>query len=88
MRDKINSFRPVELEEYINGWKVICRNPQNFCQETTLPRAKELMDDIGKHLCINKLNFLNETIELKALQTPKLLINDNKKAYKNGSYPT
>ena len=50
--------------------------------------AMTLLESITTHLDKGELAFLTETINSKAIPTPKILIKDHKKADASGEYPS
>ena len=53
-----------------------------------LKKANELLIDISGLLSDNERNFIQESLDSRAILTPILLIKDHKKPNKNGYFPT
>lgn len=90
--DKTNSYRTVDINKYINWME---EHLESKAIKSSRDRIKDIYNDANKLLdeiedIINKneYNLLKETIETKAIPTPKLLIKDHKKPNDKGDYPT
>ena len=46
------------------------------------------MDEVGLQLLKGEAGHINESLKMKSIPTPKLLIKDHKKPNKNGKFPT
>ena len=53
-----------------------------------LTKASKLLDGVGHILIDNEWNYIRESLDLKSISTPKLLIKDNKKSVENETFPT
>ena len=90
--DKTNSFRTIETEEYIN-W--VTKHLNKSAITSSHERIKEIFKDanelllgIEDLLSENEYHFILETINSRAIPTPKLLIKDHKKKDSDGNFPT
>jgi GIY-YIG catalytic domain len=90
--DKTNSFRIVPTTKYerwveqhlLKYGKVIPRATLTEVME----RALELLEEKRDILSDKEAEFLHQSINSKAIPSPKLLIKDHKKADKNGDFQT
>ena len=53
-----------------------------------LTKASKLLDRVGHILSDKERDYIQESLDLKSISTPKLLIKDNKKSVENGTFPT
>ena len=90
--NKTNSFRVVKKEKYIN-W--VYYHLKGVAKEVLVDKLSLIFDNAYKLL--NKLEnilltkekqFIEESLKMRAVPTPKLLIKDHKKADSKGEYPT
>ena len=89
--DKMNSFKVVEKVDYVkwveghlksSAVEVLADKLVSIFDE-----AGELLNDLGDFLSDNERDFIEETLKLRAVPTPKLLIKDHKDKDEEGNYP-
>ena len=90
--DKTNSFKIIEIEDYKSQVrqhleKSAVEVPRGRLIEI-LENAKELLSTVGHIIDEKEYEYIKETIDSKAIPTPKLLIKDHKKPDLEGNFPT
>ena len=91
--DKTNSFRVVLVEDYI---KWINQHLREECQSDTQrqtghssqTRQKNFSEKKRHILSSKEAKFIDQSLDSKAVPSPKLLIKDHKEPDSNGNYPT
>ena len=90
--DKTNSFKLIEIEEYKTQ---VFKHLQISAIEVPRSRlveisknANELLSKVSHILNDKEREYIQETIDSKAVPTPKLLIKDHKKPDPKGNFPT
>jgi len=91
--DKTNFFFPMSIQEYEK--QVIAHLEDHGTTITNqdltraIQEAREFLEQLKPHLSKKEYQFLRETIESKAVPTPKLMIKDHqKKIPTTNQYPT
>ena len=90
--DKTNSYRTVKTEDY-KKWviKHLAESSAEIPRSKVVEvyhQAKEFLEELQPSLSENEFAAILESIESKAVPTPKLLIKDHKKPDANGDFPT
>jgi GIY-YIG catalytic domain len=90
--DKTNSFRIVPLSDYVSWVKQHLDKygkeiPRSKLIEVT-DKAMELLEEKRDFLSMKETLFLKQSIDSKAIPSPKLLIKDHKKVDNKGNFPT
>ena len=90
--DKTNSFKVMQVDEYI---KQVKEHLQKNAKEIPRSRLTEvgdqamsLLQEIQNSLSEKEAEFILQSLQSKAIPSPKLLIKDHKKADKDGNLPT
>ena len=90
--DKTNSFRVVPITDYT---KWVLGHLQQYAREVPRSKlteisekAKDMLDEKIELLSKKEVAFLRQSIDSKAIPSPKLLIKDHKKENEFGHFPT
>ena len=92
--DKTNSFRTVELDEHIKWMNDHLDSKATKSSREKIKQSFQCANDLLEELTFkeiindNEYDFLKETIDSKAIPTPKLSMKDHKKPNEDRDFPT
>jgi hypothetical protein len=90
--DKTNSFRCVDIRDY-KDWAIkhLLKNGKEIPKSKlvqALGEANELLEALEDIMSEDEYYFVKESLNSKAIPSPKLLIKDHKEINDDGNYPT
>jgi hypothetical protein len=90
--DKTNSFRCIHIRDY-QDWatKHLLKNGKEIPRSKlveVLDEANELLESLDDVMSEDEYSFVKESLNSKAIPSPKLLIKDHKFVNDDGTYPT
>ena len=90
--DKTNRFRSMKKEEYKTMVKENLKKSSREIEKGRVVEicedSKVLVDAIGFKISKKEVGHINESLKIKAIPTPKLLIKDHNKLTSMGEFPT